>query len=352
MEKQALTKNVKLKLLYLQKVFLTQTDEEHRLGVPELCKALQDMGVVVERKGVYRDIDALIESGMDIRLTQTGYYLASREFENSELRLLVSAVQAASFISEPRSRALADKLLGLTSQAQAAEIRRQTNIGGVKCMGDEIFRTIEMVNMAIAHGCRLSFFYIKQDISKRNVVQRSGQSFHVTPYAMIWMQDRYYLVANMNERDNLTHFRLDRIQNAELEYTRARPCSEVSEYAVRFDAADYAQKCVNMFGGEVVRITLRGETRLVSDILDRFGQDAVLQRDPGSENHFLAYVQAAGGVGFLSWVAQYGAALEILSPAPLREEMRRRTLLTCAMYEPSCAQAAEGVIMPSDGENA
>ncbi|MDO5111925.1 MAG: WYL domain-containing protein [Clostridia bacterium] len=345
-------RNIKLKLLYLRQLFLTRTDEEHRLGVPEICKAMQDMGVTVERKSIYRDIDTLISYGMDIRLTQTGYYLASRDFENSELRLLVSAVQAASFISEARSQALVDKLLRLTSDAQAEAILKQTNIGGVKCAGDEIFRTIEMVNLAIANACRLSFFYIKQDISKRNVVQRSGKSYHVTPYAMIWMQDRYYLVANMNERNNLTHFRLDRIQNARLELVAGRPCGEVSEYAVRFDAADYAKKCVNMFGGEVIRITLRGEMRLVSDVLDRFGQDTVLQRDPGDDAHFLAYIQAANGVGFLSWAAQYGAALEILTPASLREEMRKRMLLTCALYEPSCAEAAAGVIMPSNGDDA
>ncbi len=324
--------NTKLKTLYLLDVFRAETDEEHRLGVPELARKMQEYGIIVERKSIYRDIETLVEYGIDIRQTKTGYYLGEREFERSELRLLISAVQAAGFISEQRSRELVEKLLKLTSVSQAEAMRRQTNIGGVKCGTDEVFHTIEMVNLAIAQGCRIGFFYIKRDISKRNVVQRSGQSYHVSPYAMIWMQDKYYLVGNMDGRDNLTHFRLDRMQNVQLDAVPVRPCSEVSPYMVSFDAADYAKKCINMFGGEVQRITLRAHMRLVSDILDRFGADIVLSRDPKDENYFFAYVQAAEGVGFLSWVSQYGAAIEIKEPVSLREAMRARAKDVFELY--------------------
>lgn len=324
--------NTKLKVLYLYDVFRTQTDADHRLGVPELARKMQEAGIIVERKSIYRDIEALIEYGIDIKQSPTGYYLQNRQFENSELRLLISAVQAASFISVPRTEALIEKLLRLTSEPQAEIMRRQTNIGGVKCASDEIFRTIEMVNLAIAQGWRIGFFYTKRDISKRNVIQRKGQSYHVSPYAMIWMQDRYYLVGNMDGRDNLTHFRLDRMQNVQPEALPARPCSEVSPYMVKFDAADYAKKCVNMFGGEVIRITLRAEMRLVSDILDRFGGDIVLRRDPEDEDYFFAYVQAADGVGFISWVAQYGAAIEIREPQPLRDAMKKRLEDAALLY--------------------
>lgn len=326
-------RNTKIKVLYLLDVFRTQTDEEHRLGVPELARKMQESGLIVERKSIYRDIETLMDYGMDIQQTKTGYYLGKREFERSELRLLISAVQAAGFISEQRTQILIEKLLSLTSVPQAEAMRRQTNFGGVKCGTDEVFHTIEMVNLAIAQGCRIGFFYIKRDISKRNVVQRSGQSYHVSPYAMIWMQDRYYLVGNMDGRDNLTHFRLDRMQNVQLEASPIRPCSEVSPYMVSFDAADYAKKCLNMFGGEVVRITLKAQMRLVSDILDRFGSDIVLRRDTEDDSYFLAYVQATEGVGFLSWASQYGAALEILEPPTLRKAMRERMRDAYSLYE-------------------
>lgn len=325
--------NTKLKVLYLYDVFRTQTDEGHRLGVPELARKMQEAGIIVERKSIYRDIEALIEYGLDIRQTPSGYYLEKRQFENSELRLLISAVQAASFISEQRTEELSEKLLQLASEPQAEIMRRQTNIGGVKCGSDEVFHTIETVNLAIAQGCRIGFFYIKRDISKRNVIQRKGQSYHVSPYAMIWVQDRYYLVGNMDKRDNLTHFRLDRMQHVQLDAAPIRPCSEVSPYMVRFDAADYAKKCLNMFGGDIIRITLRAEMRLVSDLLDRFGNDTVLRRDPADEDHFFAYIQAAEGVGFMSWVAQYGAAIEIMEPLSLRAEMKKRMEAAFELYK-------------------
>ncbi len=120
-------RNTKIKVLYLLDVFRTQTDEEHRLGVPELARKMQESGLIVERKSIYRDIETLMDYGMDIQQTKTGYYLGKREFERSELRLLISAVQAAGFISEQRTQILIEKLLSLTSvpQAEANELRRR-----------------------------------------------------------------------------------------------------------------------------------------------------------------------------------------------------------------------------------
>lgn len=336
----------KLKALYLLDVFRSQTDEAHRLSVPDLVEALQEMGLETERKALYREIEMLLDYGMDIHKSTGGYYLGERHFTLGELRLLLSAVQAASFISETRSRALMEKLLSELSDYQAESLRRQANIGRVKYGGDEVFTNIERVNLAIAERRRISFFYYKKDISKKNVVQRSGKSYHVSPYAMIWMQDRYYMVANMDSRDDLTHFRLDRMQNVRPLNQAARPCGEVSAYVGRFDAADYARKCLNMFGGTLRRITLRGELRIAGDVLDRFGEDILIKREineQGEDTHFLAYVQAADGIGLLSYVAQFGRALEIVSPPELRAQMRERLQEACKCYE-----ARD--IMPLDGQ--
>ena len=322
--------STKLKTLYLLDVFHRLTDQEHRLSVPELMAELAERGVMTERKSVYRDIETFVEYGLDVKKSAAGYYLDSRRFELSELRLLVSAVQAAFFISEKRSRELIRKLIENASDYQGKVLLAQANIGGVKREDDAVFHTIETVNAAIASGRQINFYYYKRDISKRNVVQRRGRRYHASPYAMMWVQDKYYLVCNMQGRDNLTHFRLDRMQMVVLENAPARPFSEVSEYTGVFDTADYAAKCLNMFGGEIARITLRCHNDLVGEVLERFGEQTPLRRE--GDTHFVTSVEAAVSLGLIGWVSQFGVNMEILSPEPLRRQMAERLAQAAALY--------------------
>lgn len=97
----------KLKLLYLAKILVEETDEEHPISTQELISRLEGLGIHSERKSVYDDIACLQQFGYDILQLQSrqggGYYMAGREFELAELKLLVDAVQSSRFIT-PKSR--------------------------------------------------------------------------------------------------------------------------------------------------------------------------------------------------------------------------------------------------------
>lgn len=320
-----------IKAFCLLDIFREMTDESHRLSVPQLQVEMNDRGCLTERKAIYRDIERLREQGYAILSSTLGYYLDEREFTRSELRLLISAVQAAAFIGEADTEILMDKLCAHTSVYQAEALRAQANLSGNKYGSSQVMHTIERVNRAIAMGQQIRFFYYKRDVSKKSVIQRSGRSYCASPYAMIWVQDKYYLVASMEERDNLTHFRLDRMQDTELLTAPARPFSEVSEYQGRFDAADYARKCLNMFGGEVRGILLRCHTSLIDELVDRFGENTPIRAEEDGE-YFTAHIRAAEGEGFYAWASQFGPRLEILSPADMRAVMAGRAEKTQALY--------------------
>lgn len=321
----------KLKTLYLLDVLREETDEERRMSVPDLVAALNRRGVAAERKGIYRDLEALREHGEDVVQTPTGYYLGRRALDTAEIRLLVSAVQAAYFITGPRSEKLMDKLLSLESRRRAEELRLQCNMGGVKCENDEVLRIIDTLNLAIAMHRKVSFLYIKQDADRRMVRQRGGERYVVSPYALIWMMDRLYLVCNMDGRENLTHFRLDRMQRVRSEQGPWRHFSQVCEYKTRFDSADYAKKCVNMFGDHVRMVKLRCENALAGDIFDKFGANISVAKDGAA--HFTAMLNVAAGDGFLAWVAQWGARMEILSPEDVRLAMKERMEGAAGLYQ-------------------
>lgn len=322
--------SAKLKTLYILDVLNEETDEEHRMSAPDLAAELNRRGIPAERKGIYRDLEALREHGEDIVQTASGYYIGRRGLDTAELRLLISAVQAAQFITPEKSEKLMDKLLALASRYHAQELRAQCDMGGVKCKNDEVLRTIDSLNIAIAARRQISFLYVKQDVDRRMVRQHGGERYIASPYALIWMQDRYYLVCNMTGRDDLTHFRLDRMQRVRFEQGPWRHFSQVCEYRSRFDSADYAGKCVNMFGDRARMVTLRCENALAGDIFDQFGANISVSRE--GEGHFTAMLHVAAGDGFLAWVAQWGARMEIIAPEDVRLAMKERMEKAAELY--------------------
>ena len=123
----------KSKLVTLLRILEQRTDENHRLNVPQLVQLLEYQGILAERKSIYSDIDTLRSLGYDIQLQRGrggGYWMASRAFELSELKLLVDAVQASKVISARTSKKLIRKLEALCSEYEGTQLQRQVYVDG------------------------------------------------------------------------------------------------------------------------------------------------------------------------------------------------------------------------------
>lgn len=312
--------NAKLKPLYLLEIFQEKTDEEHPLSAEGLCRELEKRGVAAQRKSVYGDIDLLKNIGLDILHTRTpksGYFLASRAFETAEVRLLLDAVQSAAFITPKKSAQLIKKLESLVSEGQAARLDGQVHIGSrVKCGNEEIYYTIEILDRAIQAGRQVRFQYVRRVLSDQMRVESQEKEFLVNPYALIWSGGHYYLVCNNPKYENLMHARLDRIHRAHALETPARDFREVSDYTDFFDAADYANQLFHMFSGETETVELCCGRDLIEEILDRFGDTALLRT--AGEGKFLVKFEARVSDGLLSWLMQYGDRAVVRSPVKLK----------------------------------
>ena len=322
---------IKVRMLVLLDILHELTDEEHILNSQALLAELSKRGHTSDRRSVYRDVEALNEYGFDVVTTAKGFYLRNRRFTLAEIMLLISAVQAAPFVTESKTRALLDKLMGFLSVYQQEGIRHASNLSGVKFGNEEVYRTIEMINYGIASGKTISFLYYKRSIMRMDVVQRRGKRYVVNPYAMVWVQDRYYLISNMCGKQGLTHFRLDRIRDVRIEKEPVESISSVSDIAEPFNAVEYAAKCLNMFGGEIKRIKLRCDMGLLNELFDRFGEDIPVRKD--GDDHFIALVEAAASEGFTNWVCQYGSMVEVLEPEDVRASVRERLQAASRLYE-------------------
>lgn len=325
----------KLKLLYLLEILWHYSDEEHVLTAKELCEKLEDYGIQAERKSIYSDIGTLSEFGFDIinaKSPRRGYFLASRQYEIAEVRLLIDAVQAANFISSKKSKALKDKIYRLASLSQAETIKSQVIIENkLKCDNEELYYIIDTINKAIQQGVQIEFNYKKRKLTKRMTTSNEKKNFTVNPYALVWINDRYYLICNNPKYDNLMHTRLDRMRKIKILDEKVRSFAEVSEYKDVFDATDYASKMFNMFSGEVEQIELRCSNTIIDEILDRFGSETPLRAD--GDEAFIIKVQAAVSKGLVSWILQYGASIKVKSPKTLAVKVQENARQVLDLYE-------------------
>lgn len=331
------TKKTKLKLLYIKDYLEKYSDENNPVSADELHDMLCEKEIECERKSIYSDVQSLRDYGSDIfrvRAPKNGYYIGSRTFELPQVRLMIDAVQAAKFITPKKSKELISKISTLCSEGQAKDISGQVYIdSSVKCTNEDIYYNIDDINTAIKNGKQISFIYKRRKVSeKSDGIVSSQRSLTMSPYAMIWCDDHYYLVGNNSKYDNLMHVRIDRMKSVKILDVDARDFKEVSDYKNVFDAADYSSKLFNMFSGEIQQMELICENSIIEEILDRFGSSAKVKRTTDDE-HFKVIVKAVVSEGLASWVMQYGNKIEIKEPLILRNMVRDKAEEIAKLYE-------------------
>lgn len=326
--------NSKLKLLFLIDILKNHTDEFHVLNGNELCDMIRKRGISCERKTLYKDIKLLCQNGFDIihaDAPKKGYFMASRDFELAEVRLLIDAVLAADFITAKKTQQLIEKMRTLTSDEEFKNLKHQLSLTNrIKCDNEEIYYNIDCLNRAIENNKQVYFKYIRHKIDEKRIVS-DEKDFIVNPYALIWSNDHYYLVCNNPKYTNLMHARLDRMRKTEILETDVQSFERVSQYKEKFDVSDYANKMFNMFSGEMQTIVLICDNSILEDIYDRFGEDATIRIEDSTK--FMLTASAAVSEGLCSWIMQYSNKIFVRSPEILKNMICRKAEDIACMYE-------------------
>lgn len=326
----------KLKLLYLADILKKKTDENNYLAATEICDELAKLDIPAERKSIYKDIEILREYGLDIIHTGSknrgGYFMGAREFELAEIRLLSDAVQAANFISPKKTKQLVEKIESFASESQAKVLHSQVYVDNrPKCKNEEIYYTINLLDEAINQGVKVSFSYTKRKITDEFKTAKEEKQFKVSPFALIWSDDHYYLVCNNEKYDNLMHLRIDKIKKLEVLDEHSRHFSEVSDYKTSFDSADYASKLFNMFSGEPKPIELICNNDVLDPILDRFGENVRIQKV--DDEHFLIRTNAVVSQGLVSWILGFGNRVKVRTPNDLIYDVTKNAQEIVDLYK-------------------
>lgn len=321
----------RLKLLYLHKILMEQTDQFHPLTVAQLIEALAKEGIQAERKSIYQDLIALQAYGLDL-ISRTGrspgWFVGERDFQLAELKLLVDAVQSSRFLTEKKSVSLIKKLETLSSKHDAHQLNRQIFVSGrVKTMNESIYYNVDELHAAITNRHTIKFRYFDYGVDKKRHFRREGRRYIVCPFGLIYNDGNYYLVGYDTEMNTMRHYRVDKM--AELGFL-GYPFQGESHYP-EFNLALYAQRHFGMFSGEPCTITLRCENALSGVIIDRFGRDIMLI--PQEDDTFTVQLPVVLSPQFFGWLFGLGSGMKLTAPESAVRRYREHLRQVMTQYE-------------------
>lgn len=321
----------KFKLIYIIKYLLENTDENHKVTMADILNYLESYDITAERKGIYDDIETIRELGIDVHGEKIGrnfyYYVVDREFEIAELKLLVDAIQSSKFITEKKSQELIKKLGSLVSFHDAKKLKRQVYVvGRAKTLNESIFYNIDTIHSAIGGNQKISFQYFQWNIKKEMELRRNGELYEVSPWALLWEDENYYLIGYDSCHKEMRHYRVDKMLKIScLDSTR-----DGRDVFEKLNMADYTKKNFGMFAGEEETVKLEVHNRLIGVIVDRFGTDIMVI--PADEEHFRVNVKVSVSSQFFGWIFGLGSDVRILGPENVVNRMKEELLKVEKQY--------------------
>jgi predicted DNA-binding transcriptional regulator YafY len=298
---------------------MEKTDCENFITIPQIIDELKKYGVSAERRSLYEDIEALKSFGLDILVYKNkhyNYYIASRDFQLPELKLLADAVCSAKFLTAKKSCQLLKKIESLASIHEGKQLKRQVYmLNRVKSSNEYIYLNLDKIHEAIQNKKQISFSYFDYGLDKKRNY-REGKRV-ASPLSLVWDNERYYLVAYYEKHsENLTNFRIDKMENIEILQ------EEVNLNMEGFSLSEYINSSFGMFSCKTKCVKLRFENSLLNVVIDKFGLNSKIIKD--DDNHFFAYLKVKVGEPFFGWIFQFGNKVNICEPEELKKEYKNR----------------------------
>lgn len=308
----------KVKLLKLLELLRQNTDEEHPLSTAQIVATLSEMGIPCDRRTISQDIVALNDLGYEIMSVMKGhdkcYYVEDRSFSIPELKILIDAVHASSFITEKKSEELIDKISALAGTHRAEVLKRNMVCFNTRKHSNErVFYNVDVLEEAILTNQKVIFLYYDLNEKHEKVYRRDGHHYVVEPIALVFNEDNYYLMVYSSRHDNTGTYRIDRMESVEI---LDEPISGKA-ISLRSTIADHTEQTFKMFGGPVENIVLQFPPKLIGPVYDKFGEDTQMMR---SGENIIATVKVQISPTFHGWVHQFGGELKVLAPNISTEE--------------------------------
>lgn len=325
----------KIKLLKMWEILKTETDEEHPITTPDLIDRLAKEGIEVDRKILYADIDLLNKYGYEV-ITERGrsnvYYVEDRSFDQSEVRILMDAVQSSSFITEKKTKELVNKLSTLAGSKRGELLKENvTKYFTVKSTNEAIFYSVDTIVRAIKGKRKICFNYFDLSIEGKHSFRmdkenpREKRLYLVNPVATIVDNGQYYLVCYDDKHGGeLANYRIDRMDKV------TATDEKISENK-KVDIKKYKLQQFEMFGGDVKEVTFIASKSLKDVLFDKFGSNIKLRERDEKTLHCTVTVQQSPI--FINWCCSFGKQLKVISPPSTIAEIKKHLAETAEQYK-------------------
>ena len=316
----------KIKLLKLLELLRLDTDEQHPMTTSQICARLGEMGIICDRRTLSKDIALLNEQGYEIMDTtighEKGYYVDDRSFSIPELKILMDAVQAASFITNRKTDELLGKIAALGGSHRAEILKSNiVNFKTTKHSNEQIFYNVDALEQAIDLQKKILFRYFDLNEHGQKVYRRDGHRYVVEPIALIFNEDNYYMLCYSSRHQKTSTYRVDRMDSVEV------LDEKITEAAITLkdEIASYTEQVFKMYAGEAVDIVIEFNDSLIGVVFDKFGENTQMMRCGASK--CVATVKVQISPVFWGWLFQFAGEMTLLSPESLVREYRERAKL-------------------------
>lgn len=315
--------NQKFKFTYLMQIMLAKTDDEHSLTLSQIMDELEKYGVTAERKSLYNDFADMDKFGIEVIKEQIGretfYHVGSREFELAEVKLLIDAIQSSKFITRTKSRELINKIKSNVSEYQAKQLQHQVYINDrVKTMNESVYYNVDDIHTAINENKKIRFKYYKWDVNMKLVPRHNGDWFVVSPWALTWNDENYYLVAYDDIDKKIKHYRVDKMMQIYVEDDRRAGKEEFKN----FDMAAYSKATFGMYQGIKKIVRIEFANYMCGVFIDRFGKDITIMKV--DDEHSVINVNVNVSPQFFGWIFSLGKNVKVVGPEDVVEEMKKQ----------------------------
>ena len=307
----------KIKLLKLYEILSNNSDEANPLSTQDLKELLKAEGISVERKTLYDDIDLLNKCGyeiMQVRKKQNMYYVSDRNFDTAEVRILIDAVEAASFITKEKTDRLTDKIASLAGSHKGEVIKNNiVAFDTTKRDNEQIYYNVFNINEAIIAKKKISFKYYKFNAKGEKIAMHENKPYTVNPIATMVSNDNYYLICTSDKYKDVAHYRIDRMENVKI----TREDFVLTDDLKDFDPRKNKKQIFSMFLGKTQNVTFEIEPDIVEVIFDKFGKNTKLS-PYGDKYRFTTEIQISDA--FFGWCMGLGTKIEIISPRDVKAQ--------------------------------
>lgn len=311
----------KQKLLYIIKMLQEKSDESHPIKMEAILEMLDHEGIKAERKSIYNDMDTLRDFGYDIMLTKGkngGYFLAYRDFDVAELKVLVDAVQASRFITTKKSKELIAKITTLAGEHEAKNLKREVYVmNRIKSENEAIYYNVDEIHNAIENNKQITFKYLEYSVNKEAVPRRNGKTYKVSPRALAWNEEKYYLIAYDADADLIKNYRVDKIKDIDL----TDEPRIILDKDRNFDVAEYCNRAFGMYCGDDETITVQFPNRLIGVVIDRFGKEVNIYNS--GDDSFETRLNVSVSPQLFGWLTGLGAEVKIVRPERVVEQYKQ-----------------------------